>query len=140
MMKYLFTNVVANLRSNGGEAEVFVHLTRAKEQPTLGEQVHYDDATAQVEFLIPFTFSGEELCVVARGVYCAEEDWKCFTEGHRKAKIEMALDEATKCAIMRAKDEIGVLLKKVRPTVSSRKKTRKTRAILKLLHHRNLAP
>lgn len=133
MRRYLFANVCANLRANGGEVETFVHLIRTPGQDTSGERRSYDDATITLDLTIPFTFSGEQLCVVARGAYCAEEPWSCFTLLHRRAKIEMALDEATQCAMERAKEDIARVLKKTRPTATDRKIRRKTDAVMKLL-------
>lgn len=140
MSKHVFASSVANLRSNGGDCETFVHLVRSKGyEGTSSDRISYDRAVVKVELLIPFTFSGEELCVIAEGKYCAEEPWDCMTFPHRKAKMEMALDMATEAAIDRAVDEVRAQLKKVRPTVSIRKAHNKTTAVMKQLYVPNLA-
>lgn len=139
MGRYLFSNVVANLRSNGGDVETFIHLIRTPGATPLSEQSKYDDATVTVDLTIPFTYNGEELCVTPRGVYVAEEEWNCFTVLHRRSKMELALDMATECAIQRGVDEIIALLKKVRPTTSARRLKRKSQAVINLCFKPNIA-
>lgn len=129
----LFSNVTQNLRSNGGDVAVFAVLHRNPRVRDIGERASYDTASVRVELTVPFIFSGQALVANVHGVYCSEEEWVCFSKLHKRAKLELAADQAMKLAMERLIEHVPQLIRGARPTTSNKKVSRKARDVLKLL-------
>ena len=127
------------LAAMGGEVDSRVILSHTPVQPGHGMQ-RYDRITAKVVLLIPFTFSGHELCAAVEG----EDISTTMRTVARRYELNVIIRDlrrnAFAKAILDASEEIPRMMKGVRPTVSNKKMLRKTRATLNKFDSWGLVP